>query len=394
MDAVSLLKRLTTYKLVLAVFCLFCAYPVLSGILYKIQHHSWMLMDIDAVICGAHDMAVGVSPYHLHPTCKGLKPATFVYAPQIAKLFMPFVTHFGNVGARTLFIWLMLIPATALLLWFALIKPFPGIDVRMRWLAFGALTAMTFVCANVAIVMHALVLASLVFFPRRRWVFTLAVLACICIKPTFLAYFILFLFDDLPLWRRLLAFGWRCLAGVGVAGLMLVTAGHYADRWQKTLHTVALTRQTGMGWFELTDLYWNIPSASPAGIILALAFMSIMLTCGLAMAQWGSLDEDERLVLGVGLAPLMTPRLLDYDMVLIVPYAALLIAIAYRVGGRTFRFSISWLFTLALVFGILTDILNIKWYHRTPMGMLLFGLITLFVGIRTVAHRFGQPKLI
>ena len=399
MDALAVLRRLTGFKPLLCLFIAFCVYPVIAGMVHMITHHAWMMMDIDAVLCGAKTLADGHSPYAIHPpTCAGVKPAAYVYAPQVARLFIPFIQALGIPGTRTLFLIVLLWPATLLLLWYALIKRFPGIDVRWRFLAIASLTSMTFLCANVGLVMHAMVLLSLLVVaksdtPGKHWPFTIVVLLCACVKPTFLCYFVIFLLDDVPLWKRVFSFVWRCVAGLGVTWLMVLTDGHYGRAWQKTLHSVALTRQPGMGWFELTDIVWRIPTKSLLNYELAGGFMVVMLLAGMAVAQWGKLDRDERLLLGMGLVPLMTPRILDYDMILIAPYAALLMAVAYRIGGGLFKFVVSWTFVAWIVYGILSYILNITAWHRTPMDMFLFGLLTGVVGLRAVAWRLGlRPK--
>ncbi len=390
MDALSVLRWLTKNPILLAIFAVFCAWPVGYGLWHMFTHHAWMLMDIDAVVCGAKTLASNHSPYAIHPpSCDGNRPAAYVYAPQVARLFIPFIQAFGSLGTRNLFVWVLLAPATVFLLWFALIKPFPRIDIRYRLLAFASLTSMTFVCANVGIVMHALVLASLLLFPKTRWPFTVVVLACACIKPTFLTYFVFFLLADEALWRRAFAFGWRAVAGVGLAYLMVLTDGHYGRAWQKTLHSVTMARQVGMGWFELTNFVFHVPGPSHLNVELALGFMIVMTLAGMAIAQWGGLDRDERLVLGMGLVPLMTPRLLDYDMVLIVPYAALIMMCAQRMGGKVLGAVLSWIFTGWLVWGIITNITDDPRWHRTPFDMLLFGLLTGITGLIALVYRLS-----
>ncbi len=169
MDALSVLRRLTAWKPLLCLFMVFCAWPVVAGMVHMITHHAWMWMDIDAVLCGAKTLASGHSPYAIHPpTCAGVKPAAYVYAPQVAMLFAPFIKLMGIPGARLLFMIVLLWPATLFVLWFALVKKFPDIDIRWRWLALAALTPMTFLCANVGLVMHAMVLASLLLFPQKK----------------------------------------------------------------------------------------------------------------------------------------------------------------------------------------------------------------------------------
>ncbi len=387
MDALSILRRLTPNAFFLFFLAAFCAWPVVAGLYIMITHHHWMLMDIDAVLCGAKTLAGGHSPYAIHPhACAGNRPAAYVYAPQVARLFIPFINALGVQGARQLFIWVLLAPATLFLLWFALVKRFPRIDIRYRLLAFAALTAMTFVCANVGLVMHALVLASLLLFRKTRWPFTIVVLACGCVKPTFLAYFVIFLLDDQVLWKRVFSFLWRAVLGCAAVYLMMLTDGTYGKAWQKTLHSVTMARQVGMGWFELTDFVFHVPGASHLNVELAVGFMIVMLLAAMAIAQWADLEPDERLALGMGLVPLMTPRLLDYDMVLIVSYAALLMSVVHRIGGKALTIVLSWIFVGWLAWGVITNIMDDPSWHRTPFAMLLFGLLTGVTGLIALAH--------
>ncbi len=388
MDALSVLRALTRFKPLLCLFAVFCAWPVCAGLYFMFTHHAWMLMDIDAVLCGAKTLAANHSPYAIHPAeCAGDRPAAYVYAPQVARPLIPLIKALGVVTTRWLFVWLILAPATLFMLWFALVKSLPDVDIRYRLLAFASLTAMTFVCANVGLVMHAMVLASLFFFRKTRWPFTIVVLLCAMVKPTFLAYFVIFLLDDEPLWRRGLNFAARVVVGVGLVYLMIKTDGHFGPAWQKTLHSVTMARQVGMGWFELTNFVFHVPGPSHLNVELAVGFMAVMVLSGMAIARWGRLSGDERLVLGMGLVPLMTPRLLDYDMVLIVPYAALLMMVVHRAGGKLLTFVLSWVFTGWLVYGIICFITNHHAWHRTPMDMLLFGILTAVAALIVTVNR-------
>ena len=395
MDALTVLRRVTFHPVLLIAFAALCLWPNLGGIWHMVHHHSWMMMDIDAVLCGAHNLARDHNPYALHPVCRNLSPAAYVYAPQFARLLVPIIDLFGLTGTRALFVIVLLIPATILVLWFALLKPLPRVDVRYRLLAFTALTSMTFVCGNIGLVMHAAVLASLLLFPRTRIPFTIAVVACACVKPPFLAYFVICLFDDRALWRRLIAFAWRAALGLACVAAIMLADDRFHHAWQRTLNSVTLKRQVGMGWFELTTFTFHVPAGSRLNAELALAFMAVMTLCGLAMAQWGRdgepLDNDERLVLGMGIVPLMIPRLLDYDMVLIVPYAALLMTLIQRNAPKALSVPLSWIFTGWLGYGIAAYAFNIHGWHRTPMDMLLFGVLTVAAGLIAALRRLVTP---
>jgi hypothetical protein len=396
MDALSVLRRLTPAPFLLLAFAALCLWPNIGGIWRMIDHHSWMMMDIDAVLCGAHNLARDHNPYALHPVCRSLSPAAYVYAPQFARLLVPIIDIFGLTGTRALFVVALLIPATVLVLWFALLKPLPQVDTRYRLLAFTALTSMTFVCGNIGLVMHAAVLLSLLLMPRSRIAFTATVIACACIKPPFLAYFVICLFDDRTLWRRVAAFAWRAALGLLCVGAIMLADDRFHHAWRKTLDSVTLKRQVGMGWFELTTYFFHVPAGSRLNAELALAFMVVMTLCGLAIAQWGQkgepLDNDERLVLGMGIVPLMIPRLLDYDMVLIVPYAALLMSLIHRNAPRWLSYPLSWIFVAWLGFGVFAYAFDIHNWRRTPMDNLLFGLLSLTAGLIVAGCRLIAPK--
>jgi len=346
-------------------------------------------MDIEAVLCGAVRMGDGLSPYTSEPVCAGMRPAAYVYAPQVAGLFVAPIQMFGAAMIRDIYVWAVLVPATLFLVWFALLRTMPRLGLHYRLLAFSSLSAMTFVCANIGIVMHAAILASLLISPRKKWLFTAAVLLCAYIKPTFLIYLVVFLLEDRPLHARCIAFVWRAVAGIGVVGFMFATAGQYGDEWRALLRTVALVEQPGLGWFALTD-WAGIKASSIISGVLALGFMAAMLASGMVIARWGKLTFDERMVLGLGLAPLMTPRLMDYDMVLIVPYAVLLMAIALQMPGRIFRFNVTWIFIGAMVLGILADMFHVKAYHRTHTAMFIFSALTLVIGFRLALSQATQ----
>jgi hypothetical protein len=86
----------------------------------------------------------------------------------------------------------------------------------------------------------------------------------------------------------------------------------------------------------------------------------------------------------------MTPRLMDYDMILIVPYAALLISLAPRLNQRALEKGLPWIFVAVLGVGIACNILHLKHWHRTHVAMFLFCSLTLMTGARLAAVRLGR----
>lgn len=390
MDALTFLRSRTHTRYGQGLYIVLCLLPVVGGIVAKLIGHSWAFMDIDAVLCAANYDTEGLSPYGTLK-CSGIDPAPYVYAPQVLAVFQPLVAKFGALGARLVFIFTLLLPATAVLLWFALLRALPDVDWRWRLLAFSGLTPMTFCCGNVGIVMHAAVLLSLLFGKQRRWPFVVTVLACIALKPTFLAYFVFFLFEDRP-WKTRVAVFAGCVAeGLGVAGLVFATAGRWGPAWHQALHAVTLDTQPGLGWMALTS-YLGLHADWPVTIVLTLGFMVAMLASGLAIVERGRLGDRGRLLVALGLVPLMTPRLMDYDMILIVPYVALVIGLVPRLKLPVFEKWLPWIFVAVLAIGIACNILHLKHWHRTHVAMFLFSSLTLVVGARLAIVQGMEKK--
>ncbi len=372
-------------------FYLLCLFPVLAGAFVRLTHHGWVLMDIDAVLCAAQASGQGLSPYTAH-ACPGLAPAAYVYAPQFAAVLAPLVKTLGPMTVRFIYVVGLLVPAAACLIWFALVRK-SGLSTAYRWLAFSALTPMAFCCGNVGLVMHAGILAGVVasrLWSRRRWPFVVTVVLCAAVKPTFLAYLIVLLFEDRA-WRlRLRDFAVAATAGAAMVGAVFASAGVYRDTWRTALHAVALHDQPGLGWLALTA-WLGIPAGSIPMLIVTVLFMAAMLGAGLAIARWGDLDSEARWLLGFGIAPLLTPRLMDYDMLLIVPFAALLMRVSQKAGPRFQRLS-GWLFTTVLLVGIAANMLEVKAWHRTHIAMFLFASLTLVLGARLAWRALGEKK--
>ncbi len=381
MDAAAFLRERTKTRTGRVVFCILCILPLVGGVIaHFLGRHVWSFMDVDAVLCAAQAEAAGRSPYG-GVACPGLAPAAYVYAPQVAAVFAPLVQAIGASAARWLYILGLFVPALFALTWYAAGRALPGADWRYRLLALSGLAPMAFCSGNFGILMHALVIFSLMVWPRQKWAFGAVVLACAVIKPTFLLYFLVLLFEARPWRERLSATAGSVIAGIAVVAVTALTAGPWGGAWRTALASVALHEQPGLGWFALTAWLGLAPTA-PAGLALTLLFMAAMLASGLAVAEAAGLDDDERKVLALGLIPLLTPRLMDYDMFALVPCLALLMRVLPLLGGRIYRYNLSWVFTGVLGFGIATNVLHLKHWPRSHAAMALFCGVVLAGGLR------------
>ncbi len=394
MEALAFLRERTKTRTGRVIFIILCLMPVAGGVIGQILSHAWAFMDIDAVLCAARAEASGHSPYGVL-ACPGLRPAPYVYAPQVAALFIAPLHLLGGLGARWAYLLLLFYPAATALVWYSLGRALPDVDWRYRLLAFSGLVPMAFCSGNFGVVMHAAVIFSLVAWPKRSWIFGALVLACAVIKPTFLLYFLVFMFESRPWRQRLLNLALAGGAGVAVVAVTVLTAGPWAGAWRQALGAVALSEQPGLGWFAFTSLLHMVPQA-PGTLGLTLLFMAAMAASGLAVAEAGRLDDEARRVLAIGLVPLLTPRLMDYDMLQIVPCIALLMGLAPGLGGRIYRYNLSWGFTGVLGFGVATNVLHIaRHWPRSHVAMGLFCALVLASGARvamTMVERWEKRR--
>lgn len=393
MDALMVLQERTKTRVGRVVFCLLCLMPPIGGLVgHLIGRHAWTFMDIDAVLCAAQAEVAGGSPYRaLH--CHGLQPAAYVYAPQVAAWFVPLVHALGITGARLAYIAVLFLPALALLVWYALFRPLAGIDWRVRMLAVSGLAPMVFCSGNFGVVMHALVISTLVVWPRRQWAFLAAVLVCAVIKPTFLLYLLVPLFEAKPWRQRLITVGLSGLAGLGVLAATALTAGPLAAQWRFALQSVALHDQPGLGWLYFSSAWFQMTPDAPLTIVLTLVFIAAMTASGVAIAEAAELDEDDRRILALGLVPLMTPRLMDYDMLALVPLMALVMRLMPALGGRIFRYNVSWLFVGVLGFGVIANVLHVfRTWPRSHVDMAVFCVVILAGGGRLAVKAMEKGR--
>jgi len=387
MDALAFLRERTKTRIGRVVFCLLCLLPVAGGLVSGLQHHAPAFMDIDAVLCAAKVEAAGGSPYGAL-ACPGLAPAAYVYAPQIAAGLGPLVHAVGLQSVGWIYLVCLFGPACLALAWYAMGRALPGVDWRYRLLAVSGLSPMAFCSGNFGMIMHALMIFSLLARPTRRWAFTALVLACAVVKPTFLLYFLVYLFENRP-WRdRLSALAVSGLAGIGVVAVTVLTAGPLGAAWGHALGSVALRDQPGLGWLALTTGLGLAPDA-PLTVGLTAGFMTAMAASGVAIAEAAGLDDGERRVLALGLVPLLTPRLMDYDMLALVPCLTLLMRVTPALGGRIYRYNVSWIFAGVLGFGVVNNVLHLHHWPRSQAAAVVFCAVVLAGGARLLVKEWA-----
>ncbi len=389
-DALSFVRRWTATWWGAALFGLVFLFPVLGNVISRLtKKHGWWLNDYDALICGAQSLAHGQSPYSLHPVCEGIRPAPFVYAPQVAAFFAPFVNATGLMGARWLYL-IVLVPATLLLIWYALFKLMPKTPFVLRLMTFAAINGSAFACGNIGIPLHALVLAGALALPRTRLPFIAAVILGALVKPVFLTYLIVLLYQDKPLIDRVRATVISAVVGLAAVAWLLYGAGPLSAQWHGILGAIVVQQQPGIGFFSYTSLI-GLPGQSTGAQLAFVVFAGVMALSGLVLAEWSGLEPSERIVLGLGIAQLLNPRLMDYDLMMLAPAIVLIVMLAKPLGARTFAW-VSWAFFAVLVLAVVLNIAEVNAIKRAPIAVFVYCGITIFVAARTAQQHEARIR--
>jgi dolichol-phosphate mannosyltransferase len=301
----------------------------------------WWWRDFDAVLCAGVRHGQGLPIYAGGAQCAGLQPSDYVYPPQLAWLAGRFVQHVGVADLRLGFL-LVQIAACAFLAWLMFGRRLPHISLRSRLPALGLWAGGVIACGNLAIACTALAAASLLAFRRTRVPFIAAVALISVIKPVYATYLVVLLLDKVP-WRQRLARGALGALAIAAVGLAVWRTAPPADflAWQDALHRVVVHGNPGGGLLGVLGLV-GLPAQGPLALAAFALFAALMTAGGVAIAEsrGGALRGDERWLFGLGLAQLIDPRPMGYDLLVLAPAIALIGVAADDLSpgfGRTTR---------------------------------------------------------
>ncbi len=393
-DALTVVRRFTARTWMAGLFGFVFLFPILGNVVSRLtRKHGWWLNDYDALICGAHSIGLGQTPYSLNPVCEGIRPAPFVYAPQVGEVFAPLVNGLGFAGARWIFL-VALLPALAVLVWFGLVKTMPKAPVWLRLMTFAAINGSVFACGNIGLVLHAIVIAAALNIPRTRWLFVAAVILGALVKPVFLTYLIVLLLEKRPLGVRLRNFAISAFLGLGAVAWLMLDAGPFGAAWHATLNAIVIQQQPGIGLFSYTSLA-GFPAASPVAEALYVPFAAVIAICGLVLAEWGDFDAGERVVLGMGVAQLLNPRLMDYDLFVLTPAVVMIVMQAKLFGPKVFAW-VSWAFAGVLVFAVVLNVIGGAHVNdlvkRAPIAVFVYCGLLIFIAFKTAQKHRAEIK--
>ena len=376
MDSLTWFELFTARKRNLWLFSLFFLFPLVGNLISRLTKARYWLPDFDALICGAHNVSRGISPYSLHPVCDGIRPTPYVYAPQVGQFFAPLEQIFGLEGARWAFA-LVYMPAMLWLFWYAILKPMDKAPWHFRLMTLAAMVGSVLSCGNIGLLLHALTILGALYISKSRLPFIAIVICGALIKPVFLTYLVVLLLEDRPLIARLRTFLLSATVAVSALLALLLTAGRFSDDWHWALNAVVILEQPGIGFFATTSAL-GLNTASAVTLIGLGVFITGMGLASLVLAEWGGLTAEERIIFGLGAAQFLNPRLMDYDMFTLAPCMAMVVMTAKPLGQKTFT-CVSWAFAGTLIFCVVCNILEIRAIHRAPVAVFAYGLILLAV---------------
>ena len=305
--------------------------PLVVPLVNRLFNGSWWGNDFEAIACAGVHAGQG-APIYGHPGCPGMRPAAFVYAPQVAWAAAVLIGVVGAAGLKLVYA-VIYVAAGLWLGWVLFFRRMARASLPLRIAGLGLVTGGVIVCGNIAILCHALVVASLLAFPRRRAPFIAAVALAAAVKPVFGVYLVVLALDQVD-WRRGSA---RLFAGAtvlaGTLAAIWLTAGAELQPWRAALQDIVVAGRPGVGF-----LGWIAAlGASTQGLAAILAyvgFAAVMTACAVAIVDLGGLVGEERWLLGLGLAQLLNPRLMGYDLQMLAPATALIALAAGRISPR------------------------------------------------------------
>jgi hypothetical protein len=256
----------------------------------------------------------------------------FVYLPWVAETSAAIQAAIGADAMRGVYVALYL-AACALIGWIMFLRgatPGRRID-RVPFFAFITGSALT--VGNIAIPLAALIAWAALSVTMRPLVFIAIVALGAAIKPfqlTYLALLPLALGGSLV--RRGLYSALGAAAGIGVfLAAYALSPSEALDGWREAANRMALDVAPGEGF-----LAWALAlGAGPDPAMLApfyLAFAAGLMIAALRLCAAAKLDEEERIFLGLMVATLATPRLMQIDLLLLGPGLVVLAMAAMRVA--------------------------------------------------------------
>ena len=302
---------------------LFWGAPLWTGVVGRLVKHSTVFQDYQEIACAA-ERRLHHLPLYGETTCAGVVAAPYVYPPWVADAFAGPMALLGRGGLMAVYLALF-VAAVAALIWFALGYPLKTRTFNYRVAFLGFIAGGPVAFGNISVLVHASVYGAALVAGADSLLFAAVVSVVSLIKPLYLLLFTLTLFSPGSLRRKALV-----IAAGAVLPLasMLVTSPDILA-WRETVVTMMSGPDRGGGVTNMMQII-GVTSLFGQAPLYAL-YGGTLLVSGVALAEFGQLDREQRIWLGGAIGVLMFPRIMCYDVLTLGP--GVIAALAARPTG-------------------------------------------------------------
>lgn len=377
--------RKTSTRILIA---LLFALPVLKGLVNRISEGGGgFLDDFEAVQCAGRLAAAAAPFYGPEASCPDIPGhTTFVYAPWAAHGAGAIMEAIGELGFVAGYVALYALALGFLAYQVFFNRAAPGRPLE-RVLFLGLITGSAVVLGNVAIILHALVLAGALMVTGSVLPLALALGIAGAFKPVLLTFGVVFLLAPISWLRRIMG----GVLAVGLAAAPWVwsyqTGGAEWDAWVEITRFMAVERAPGDGFWGWLAVFGV--QGTEIGALAGYGAYALALTlAGWAIAARAGLSARERVWMGLALGTLLIPRLMAIDVYLLAPGMLAVVIAARAMAPGVFR-AVSWLVVGGCFLGLLFDLVDLGDFAlKTALLAFVLAFLVAAVG---VARRTTNP---
>jgi hypothetical protein len=290
------------------------AAPMTWGLLSRLKKHNHLFADFYQLSCAAARQGAHL-PLYDHSACPGMDAMPFVYIAPIAHI-SAVLTGWLGAGGFTAFYVVLYVAAGVALLWKLIFSKTIAAPPVERAPMLVLITGSAVSWGNIALPLAALIAVAAETVMSAPVLFCAAVAVATAVKPTYLVYLLGVLYAPLSLVRRGVLVGLTAAAGLAPTLLFIMLGGAEAQQWlAQTTHYV-LYQAPGFGFLGWTAAL-HIPGTGGVVSGVFLLYAALIAAAGWLVAARGGLGAVERVWLGLGVAPLLIPRLMRYDAFLL-----------------------------------------------------------------------------
>lgn len=379
-DALTWLAARTRKSSTRAILAFFFALPIIKGVVNRLMEGGRGFGDdFEAVLCAGRQAHAGALYYGPAGACTDISHTPFVYLPWVAEGASWIIGLIGTQGLVLVYAALYLLALSFLIYQVFLNKAAPGRLVE-RLLFLGLITGSAVVLGNVAIPLHALVLAAALLVTSSVLPLALALGLAAAFKPILITFGAVFLLAPLS-WPRRIMGGGLALVLAAIPWVLSYQAGGPSwEAWAAVTREMAVSVAPGDGFWGWLAVF-GVSGTAPAAIAGYLVFAIALTVFGFVVAAQAGLSARERVWLGLALGTLLIPRLMAIDVYLLAPGMLACVLAARTAAPGVFR-AVSWLVIGGCFLGLLFDLVDLGDFSlKTALLSFMLAFIVAGVGV-------------